>query len=195
MSTQNIDFAKKIQKPDANEKITRKEGNVKKNNYSYLIFLMGYVMGAISGFYFYKLKMLDEKIIKNPDQIEESFHSQTIKQSEFSNISSKREAGEYIIKIGEYSAKRSSEVIKILKKIDYTNIDFRDCLGLEEYQTKSQDDFRTSIGIFRIPTTNGKFHTIYLGCFHNEEMAIQAQKSLIKEFHEFGNSEVIKIEY
>lgn len=187
MAIQDIDFAKPIQKE---KRDPNQENNTKKNknlSWKLIIFFLGYTFGIYSGFQLAKLKHIEQNLIKNPDTLETETKAP---EEQFSNISSNN-TGEYLIFLGMYTPKKSSEIAKSLKNDeDFQNTIFHTCKGLTE---KNKINFQS--GIFRIPVNEGKMHKIYLGCFVSEEEARQVVENLrkIKEFYK-KNLEIIQIQ-
>lgn len=186
MAIQDIDFAKTIQK----EKIPNQAITIKKNknlSWKFIIFFLGYTFGIYSGFQLAKLKHIEQNLIKNPDTLDTKTE---IQKDEFSNISSNT-TGEYLIFLGSYTPKKSSEITKSLKNDEnFQNISFHICKGLTE---NNRINFQS--GIFRIPVNEGKMHKLYIGCFVSEEDARKEIENLkrIKEFYK-KDLEVIQIQ-
>ncbi len=172
MAIHDIDFAKKTLK--SNQNTSNKPKKTQSFSRYIIIFFLGYSLGLYSGFYLFKFKHLEETLIKNPDTLEESEKSYK-KQENFSNFSniSKKE-GEYLIFVGALSPKRASEIIRSLKKEElFSSFSFSLCKGFNE-----KDSIETKMGIFRIPSLDGKIHKLYLGCFLTENQAFEAIRQL-----------------
>lgn len=203
MAIQNIDFAKKIEK-DINPSRKREiKSSQSKISWFLIVFFIGFTLGFIAGFQFFKLKHIEENLIKNPDQLKES-QDISLEENEESNVHQEennnndiiyanisKEKGDIIILLGNFDAKRSSEIIKYLKiKNIMQQFQFYSCEGLEQYQA-----FRNNGGIYRIPSDDGKFHKIIIGCFLNKENAHKVLEEL-KQINKnlFSDASIFQIE-
>jgi hypothetical protein len=197
MAIQNIDFAKKIEREvDIHKRKDNKQNN--KVSWYMIIFFVGFSIGFYVGFQFFKLKHIEENLIKNPDKLQDTYNegsqdSQLDKNNEeekiYANVS--EEKGNIIILIGKFNAKRSSEIIKYLKLKEVLNrFPFYSCEGIDNFQA-----FQNTGGIYRIPIENGKYHKIILGCFLNHDNALKVLNEL-KSINEnlFKNSTILQIE-
>ncbi len=197
MEAHNIDFARRI---ELQEKTNKKNTKSSKVSWYFIIFFIGFSLGVYTGFQLFKLKHLEETLVKNPDKLpqdittdketNESFNTTSAKDYkegsiEYSNVSNPE--GDYIIYLGKFNAKYSSEIIKYLKNKDvFKNKHFYPCKHLEEYSYLKENPI-----LYQIPTEKGKYHKIIIGCFLSEEEAKQFLDiivSLDKDI--FKNSEI-----
>ncbi|MFN3604662.1 MAG: hypothetical protein ACK4UJ_08140 [Leptonema sp. (in: bacteria)] len=169
MAIQDIDFAKQISKE---KKPNFKESKQNKSLQLYLfIFFLGYTFGVYSGFQLSKFKQLEENLIVNPDKLEENHQSIPQNFNNTSTNATSHQEGTFLIFLGNFSPKKSSELIKSLKSESlYNSFSFYECKGLIE------KDFKK--GIFRVPSLDGKVHKVYVGCFLTEEEAVYAIEQL-----------------
>ncbi len=197
MEAHNIDFAKRI---ELQEKTNKKNTKSSKFSWYFIIFFIGFSLGVYTGFQLFKLKHLEETLVKNPDKLpndittikqsNESFNTTSTKDSkeeeiEYSNVSNLK--GEYLIYLGKFNAKYSSEIITYLKNKDVLKIkDVYPCKHLEEYSYLKENPI-----LYQIPTEKGKYHKIIIGCFLSEEEAKQFLDKIISLDKDiFKNSEV-----
>jgi len=202
MAIENIDFAKKRLDLEPTES-KKKDPKQPKSKMSWflIVFFLGFSVGFFAGFQFFKLKHIEENLIKNPDQLTEPDENlNTYKEPEknknqenhseiaYANVSK----GKMIVYIGKYNAKRSSEIIKYIKSKELSNrFEFYSCEGLENFQA-----FKSSGGIYRIPIEEGKYHKIILGCFLDKESAMDVLREL-KKINEnmFKETTILEIEH
>ncbi len=202
MAIENIDFAKKrldLEPTTSKKKDTKQPKS--KISWFLIVFFLGFSVGFFAGFQFFKLKHIEENLIKNPDKLNEPEENlNTYKEPEHNKSQEKSNEiayanvskGKMIIYIGKYNAKRSSEIIKYIKSKEFTNqFEFHSCEGLENFQA-----FKNSGGIYRIPVEEGKYHKIILGCFLDKESAMEVLKEL-KKINEnmFKESTILEIEH
>lgn len=196
MGIQNIDFAKKIELNEKESKPLKQNNKKNKVSWYFIIFFLGFTFGFYSGYQIFKLKHLEENLVKNPDTLDtneskksEISDTKNADANTFSNISTM--TGDYIVFLGVYNAKRSSEIIKYLenKKV-FDNHKFYPCSNLNDFNTSKSNG-----SIYRIPIENGKYHKILIGCFIEKIEADNFLKELIRFNKDFFNkSEVYLIQ-